>query len=636
MATILWMVRLVITSPLVCWMVTRTITLQHWLGDTTLGRHALSWRWLERHKGHLPSWPPPTLVCLALLTIVALVAHPDGATWVFLRKLRDGMYTLLSTSSAWGAWIFYDCGALFSSVLALATFVALFLLAWVIRRTLAPRPKPEHATDKKKKKRKPPLHPKGNNYRGGRIPHATAIVTTTTTTTTNPKHNPTTTESVPNDAGTIEVCASEESHRLEEQKEPSVTERQSEYDRPEIRSTLLPALSEDKPLDPSPFMSPNTLSPTIPDPETLVTEDSSRNRAASGSTVDTAILSDDMSYGSGSTTRTLPTAMPPTEHPTVVPMESTLCKGKNVAMNEPESIPKRPSRRGHKIGSSAVATCGPPQTQSGAKGGSATSYQRSIVSPSSKERNTNRRRATRKKRLTASPRLTRGAASGSETSIAIPGIQSNPLSPAQATPSLSPHGSDSLFSTEIPSFSPPPLLTVTTENDLRTPSLFSRSVGPAVQTPVRFSNNGGFVKSSSPPTSTRSVYGEQAAYFSTLNPQSPSWTGPVLSPPTILRAPPGLGSVVRHGTMEQTLLPSEAAATASLSSSHYKNLSLPSVPVAPRGCMIMSPSPLFGTPHPGPVYGSVKENPFADEDDEQIAADLQELGGRMVGSILDF
>jgi hypothetical protein len=36
----------------------------------------------------------------------------------------------------------------------------------------------------------------------------------------------------------------------------------------------------------------------------------------------------------------------------------------------------------------------------------------------------------------------------------------------------------------------------------------------------------------------------------------------------------------------------------------------------------------------------VKENPFAssdgEDDEEQIEAELQELGGRMVGSILDF
>jgi hypothetical protein len=38
----------------------------------------------------------------------------------------------------------------------------------------------------------------------------------------------------------------------------------------------------------------------------------------------------------------------------------------------------------------------------------------------------------------------------------------------------------------------------------------------------------------------------------------------------------------------------------------------------------------------GPQYSPLKENPFAPDDDSQIEADLQELGGRMAGSILDF
>jgi hypothetical protein len=39
----------------------------------------------------------------------------------------------------------------------------------------------------------------------------------------------------------------------------------------------------------------------------------------------------------------------------------------------------------------------------------------------------------------------------------------------------------------------------------------------------------------------------------------------------------------------------------------------------------------------GPAFLRPCENPFANEDDDdQIAADLQELGGQMVGSILDF
>lgn len=34
------------------------------------------------------AWPPPTLIGLGVLTVVALVVHPDGYTWILLRKLR--------------------------------------------------------------------------------------------------------------------------------------------------------------------------------------------------------------------------------------------------------------------------------------------------------------------------------------------------------------------------------------------------------------------------------------------------------------------------------------------------------------------------------------------------------------------
>jgi hypothetical protein len=34
------------------------------------------------------AWPPPTLTLLAVLTVVAFIVHPDGMTWIMLRKLR--------------------------------------------------------------------------------------------------------------------------------------------------------------------------------------------------------------------------------------------------------------------------------------------------------------------------------------------------------------------------------------------------------------------------------------------------------------------------------------------------------------------------------------------------------------------
>lgn len=35
------------------------------------------------------AWPPPALTALAILTVFALVVHPDGFTWIMLGKLRS-------------------------------------------------------------------------------------------------------------------------------------------------------------------------------------------------------------------------------------------------------------------------------------------------------------------------------------------------------------------------------------------------------------------------------------------------------------------------------------------------------------------------------------------------------------------
>ena len=34
------------------------------------------------------AWPPPAFTILALITFIALIAHPDGLTWFMLGKLR--------------------------------------------------------------------------------------------------------------------------------------------------------------------------------------------------------------------------------------------------------------------------------------------------------------------------------------------------------------------------------------------------------------------------------------------------------------------------------------------------------------------------------------------------------------------
>jgi hypothetical protein len=39
------------------------------------------------------SWPPTTLIVLAVLTIVALIVHPDGYTWIIMYKVRYVQYS---------------------------------------------------------------------------------------------------------------------------------------------------------------------------------------------------------------------------------------------------------------------------------------------------------------------------------------------------------------------------------------------------------------------------------------------------------------------------------------------------------------------------------------------------------------
>ena len=141
--------------------------------------------------------------------------------------------------------------------------------------------------------------------------------------------------------------------------------------------------------------------------------------------------------------------------------------------------------------------------------------------------------------------------------------------------------------------------------------------------------------------------------FSSLNPESPSWedrqvrtrTSRVATP---IRPPPGMESV-----------PYGCESSDGVSVSVFPYQTLPTsmdVATVDRS----TPSP-FLPPGPESFYAPqfdnartilpfcfhsqhsshVKENPFAassddDDVDEKIAADLQELGGQMVGSILDF
>ncbi len=54
-------------------------------------------------------WPPPAFTGLALLTIFALVVHPDGLTWVLLGKLRY-VHNKVSTQYTRSHTVSVPCG----------------------------------------------------------------------------------------------------------------------------------------------------------------------------------------------------------------------------------------------------------------------------------------------------------------------------------------------------------------------------------------------------------------------------------------------------------------------------------------------------------------------------------------------
>jgi hypothetical protein len=68
-------------------------------------------------KGTDPhAWPPAALVALGILTVVALVVHPDGFTWVVLSRTR---YVLSILILLWNARLVIHsnrlCGSLFEN-----------------------------------------------------------------------------------------------------------------------------------------------------------------------------------------------------------------------------------------------------------------------------------------------------------------------------------------------------------------------------------------------------------------------------------------------------------------------------------------------------------------------------------------
>ena len=130
-------------------------------------------------------------------------------------------------------------------------------------------------------------------------------------------------------------------------------------------------------------------------------------------------------------------------------------------------------------------------------------------------------------------------------------------------------------------------------------------------------------------------------FSSTLNPQSPAFAPS--TPPKLLRAPPGLCLPPQQVEQSQNGPSSHRIGEFLLPPSYGPYVPvLPSAPAPPPGLLVPAGSTLpSGNSSPLGFHGSlgsvVPDNPFQreEESEAQIEAELQELGGRMIGSILD-
>jgi len=69
------------------WLTDRDNRVWSYVVGAFVGENGKSSAGLHHHL-YSNAWPPPALVLLAVLTVFALIVHPDGYTWILLRKIR--------------------------------------------------------------------------------------------------------------------------------------------------------------------------------------------------------------------------------------------------------------------------------------------------------------------------------------------------------------------------------------------------------------------------------------------------------------------------------------------------------------------------------------------------------------------
>jgi hypothetical protein len=553
------------------------------------------------------------------------------------------MVSLLQSSTSWWALVVNDYGTIISSLLALATFASLFFLVYVLHKTLAPRGdanRPVSVDKQKKKKRRGNHHHKGNRSRIKEAPQQQQ------------QQQQQRTKSAP-----VESPVESPEHALE-----PISNIDSEKDEMIVQGnehvSSLPALVEDKPL------SPSSLPISVPSPERLIKalkDDAapSRTRITSASTVDTTTFSDDQSCGtiSGRSTPTATTILPATESVTTLsastveqailpatesaPAVSTSTIGRAdddqfqpLAPSTRKQLSRRAKKHENADLTKAPASSAVPLVPTSRW--DALKPNRSVGAG---------RRVPPKGRTGPQPGVRfhsvqnkpANQQSPSITPIARPTIQSPPLSPAKPIHSPIPG-----FDLEVPRevVSPAAASLQSCEIGASTWSQLPKMsyedipltglLAPFARSPERTSSIAEtyFATPSRANDQTTFFSSELGASSSELNANSPSWSrtniASLAAAPSVgsVRAPPGL-----------TLADSGKGIQSSFSPTPNESPFLSTYP-----SLAERPSPRFAMP--SPVTYNVKENPFDDSDndenDDLIEAELQELGGQMVGSILDF
>jgi len=278
------------------------------------------------------AWPPPAFTALALFTIFALVVHPDGITWIVLGKFRDVILTVLSTLGQCWEFLVNDYGV-FPTIAAATTFATLLFLVFVVLRTLSPKSRPVNGTkdhnvhphnEKKRRKKKGgnARHRRDHHHhRSNRIKHTARLVTENNAPL--PTHQETPVSSCP-----ISTLRPSNNHNDSHASSPSCpssssdTAANSSKNEPVTFSSSSSALSSMSSAEPG--CTPSSTSvhgttsagcedatmSTISTGTKSIRVDSSataagkdfrgRRRMMSGSTIDTTSMSDDQSCGSTS------------------------------------------------------------------------------------------------------------------------------------------------------------------------------------------------------------------------------------------------------------------------------------------------------------------------------------------------